>query len=115
VRPGWFDYNGPNEHKLLFLQGDQRQTGDPSDGVIARRQIAEVLVSSLSSEAALRKTFELVAIEGLAQEDLDPLFAALDADPQDTLDGVRDAPNQPLEEEPQRVRDDLRDYSANRS
>jgi len=115
VRPGWFDYNSPNEHKLVFLQGDRRQAGDPSDGVIARRQIAEVLVHSLSSEAALRKTFELVAVAGPAQEDLDPLFAALDADPQNTLDGVRDAPNQPLEEEPQRVRDDLRDFSANRS
>ena len=66
VRPGWFDYNGPNEHKLLFLQGDRRQAGDPSDGVIARRQIAEVLVHSLTSEAAVRKTFELVAVTGPA-------------------------------------------------
>jgi len=107
VRPGWFDYNGPNEHKLLFLQGDRRQAGDPSDGVIARRQIAEVLVSSLSSEAALRKTFELVAVAGPTQENLDPLFAALDADHQNALDGVRDTPNQPLEEELQRVREDL--------
>ena len=115
VRPGWFDYNSPNQHKLLFLQGDRRQAGDPSDGVIARRQIAQVLVHSLSSEAALRKTLELVAVAGPAQEDLDPLFVALDEDPQDALDGVRDAPNQPLEEEPQRVRDDLRDCSANRS
>ena len=113
VRPGWFDYNGPNEHKLLFLQGDRRQAGDPSDGVIARRQIAEVLVHSLTSEAALRKTFELVAITGQVQENLDPLFAALDADPQNGLDGVRDTPNQPLEEEPQRVLDDLHGLSAN--
>jgi uncharacterized protein YbjT (DUF2867 family) len=27
VRPGWFDYNGPTENKLVFLQGDRRQTG----------------------------------------------------------------------------------------
>jgi uncharacterized protein YbjT (DUF2867 family) len=114
VRPGWFDYNGPNEHKLLFLQGDRRQAGDPSDGVIARRQIAEVLVHGLTSEAALRKTFELVAVAGPAQENLDSLFAALDADAQNALDGVRDTPNQPLEEEPQRVLDDLRSLSANR-
>jgi len=115
VRPGWFDYNSPNEHKLVFLQGDRRQAGDPSDGVIARRQIAEVLVHSLSSEAALRKTFELVAVTGPAQENLDPLFAALDADPPKAMDGVRDTPNQPLEEEPQRVREDLHSLSANRS
>ena len=61
VRPGWFDYNGPDEHRLVFLQGDTRQAGDPSDGVIARRQIAEVLVQSVSSASAIRKTFELVA------------------------------------------------------
>ena len=52
VRPGWFDYNRPNEHKLVFLQGDKRHTGTPKDGVIARRQIAQVLVQSLSTVAA---------------------------------------------------------------
>src|SRR5208282_6011834 len=64
VRPGWFDGNGPDEHRLVLLQGDKRQAGDSSDGVIARRQIAEVLVSSLSSGPALRKTFELIAAAG---------------------------------------------------
>ncbi len=107
VRPGWFDYNGPDEHKLLFLQGDRRQAGDPSDGVISRRQIAEVLVESLCSESALRKSFELVAVKGPAQENLDALFAALDADPPRSLDAVKDTANMPLEDEPQRVRDDL--------
>jgi uncharacterized protein YbjT (DUF2867 family) len=107
VRPGWFDYNGPNEHKLIFLQGDLRQAGDPSDGVISRRQIAEVLVHSLRSESALRKTFELIAAKGPAQENLDALFASLDADPPRSLDAVRDTANMPLEGEPQRVLDDL--------
>jgi uncharacterized protein YbjT (DUF2867 family) len=114
VRPGWFDYNKADEHKLVFLQGDTRQAGNSSDGVIARRQIAEVLVSSLTSDEALRKTFELVATKGPAQEDLNPLFAALDPDSKDGLDGVRDMPNQPLEKEPQRVKDDLLGLSANR-
>ena len=41
VRPGWFDYNKADEHKLVFLQGDTRQAGNSSDGVIARSQIAE--------------------------------------------------------------------------
>ncbi|MGA2890939.1 MAG: SDR family oxidoreductase [Terracidiphilus sp.] len=112
VRPGWFDYNKADEHKLVFLQGDTRQAGNSSDGVIARRQIAEVLVSSLSSDEALRKTFELIATKGAAQKNLDPLFAALDPDPNSNLDGVRDMPNQPLEEEPQRVKDDLRALSV---
>jgi uncharacterized protein YbjT (DUF2867 family) len=107
VRPGWFDYNKADEHRLIFLQGDTRQAGNSSDGVIARRQIAEVLVSSLTSDEALRKTFELVATKGPAQEDLDALFAVLDTDSNSSLDGVRDMPNQPLEDEPQRVKDDL--------
>jgi hypothetical protein len=42
-------------------QGDRRHAGDSSDGVIARPQLAEVLVASLTSDGALRKTFELVA------------------------------------------------------
>ena len=107
VRPGWFDYNGPDEHRLVFLQGDTRQAGDSSDGVIARRQIAEVLVHSLSSPGAVRKTFELVAVAGPAPDDFDALFAAVDEDSRDALDGVRDTANMPVEDEPQRVRDDL--------
>ena len=27
VRPGWFDYNGPDQHKLDLLQGDTRHAG----------------------------------------------------------------------------------------
>jgi uncharacterized protein YbjT (DUF2867 family) len=114
VRPGWFDYNKADEHHLVFLQGDTRQAGNSSDGVIARSQIAELLVHSLTSEDALRKTFELVATKGPAQTNLDALFAALDADLPNALDGVRDTPNQPLDDEPQRVQDDLRKMSMNR-
>jgi uncharacterized protein YbjT (DUF2867 family) len=107
VRPGWFDYNKANEQKIVLLQGDTHQAGNASDGVIARRQIAKVLVSSLTSDQALRKTFELIATTGSEQVDLDAVFAPLDADQKDSLDGVRDMPNQPVEEEPKRVRDDL--------
>lgn len=114
VRPGWFDYNSADEHHLVFMQGDTRQAGNSSDGVIARSQIADVLIHSLTSDQALRKTFELVATKGPAQKDFDALFAALDADPRNALDGVRDAPNQPIEDEPPRVRDDLHTLSANR-
>ncbi len=114
VRPGWFDYNKSDEHRLVFLQGDTRQAGNSSDGVIARQQIAQVLVRSLGSEPALRKTFELVAEKGAAQRDLDPLFAALVPDTDGALDGVRDISNQPLEDEPERVQNDLRVASASR-
>ncbi|MGC4051421.1 MAG: SDR family oxidoreductase [Paludibaculum sp.] len=112
VRPGWFDYNGPSEHKLVFLQGDERHTGTPKDGVIARRQIAEVLVASLSSPGATGKTFELIAVAGPAQQDMEPLFAALDADKDGSLDAARDIDNQPFEDEPERVRDDVKTVLA---
>lgn len=90
-----------------MLQGDRRQAGTPADGVIARTQIARVLVGSLTSDAARHKTLELVAEAGPEQPDLEPLFAALDADPAGSLDGVSDRPNQPLEAEPASVRADL--------
>jgi uncharacterized protein YbjT (DUF2867 family) len=108
VRPGWFDYNGPDEHRLVLLQGDTRQAGDSSDGVIARRQIAQVLVRILNSPAAERKTFELVATAGPAPADFEALFAPLEADPAGGLDGVHDQPNMPLDGEPLHVREELR-------
>ena len=114
VRPGWFDYNGPDEHQLVLLQGDKRHAGDPSDGAVARRQIAEVLVHALGSEQALRKTFELIATHGEAPMDFDALFAPLDGDPPGALDGVHDMANMPLENEPQRVRDDLNAVRSSR-
>ncbi len=78
VRPGWFDSNRPDQHRLVLLQGDTRHAGDPSDGVVARRQIAQVLVHSLNSDPAVRKTFELVAEPGPAPtpENLDTLLAS---------------------------------------
>lgn len=107
VRPGWFDYNKPDEHRLVLLQGDRRHAGDSSDGVIARRQLAEVLVASLTSDGALRKSFELVATQGPGQHDFEGEFVRLDADPPGALDAVHDLTNMPLQEEPQRVRRDL--------
>lgn len=52
VRPGWFDYNKDDEHRIVMLQGDRRHTGTPEDGVISREQIARVLVSALSNDEA---------------------------------------------------------------
>jgi uncharacterized protein YbjT (DUF2867 family) len=115
VRPGWFDYNAPDQHRLVLLQGDRRHAGDPSDGVIARRQIAQVLVHSLSSDQALRKTFELIAATGPAPDDFDALFSPLEADPDGALDGVHDVANMPSEDEPQLVRDDLNAVRAHQS
>ncbi|MFL9824342.1 SDR family oxidoreductase [Rhodoplanes sp. SY1] len=108
VRPGWFDYNEPDQRRLVFLQGDKRQSGTPRDGVIARGQLAEVLVRSLTSPAAVGKTFEFVSEKGPQQADLDRLFADLDPDRPSTVDAVSDAANMPLDREPRRVLDDLK-------
>ncbi len=107
VRPGWFDYNDADQHRLVMLQGDTRHAGTPADGVIARRQIAEVLVASLTLDEARNKTFELVAETGPEQQDLAPLFAGIKPDDTGATDGVGDAANMPPEQEPQEVRDDL--------
>ncbi|MEV7762004.1 SDR family oxidoreductase [Curtobacterium flaccumfaciens] len=111
VRPGWFDYNDADQLQNVFLQGDRRKAGNPSDGVIARAQIARVLVSSLTSEAADHTTLELVAERGPAQTDLEPVFAGLDKDGVDSVDGVRDEQNQPFDREPASVLADLRDLA----
>jgi uncharacterized protein YbjT (DUF2867 family) len=115
VRPAWFDYNKADEHQLVFLQGDTRRAGTSADGVIARQQLADVLVASLTSPHAVGKTFELVAVKGSAQENLEPLFAALEADRKEGIDGIRDEANQPVEAEPKRVQEDLQRQKAQKA
>lgn len=107
VRPGWFDYNADDELHLQFLQGDTRRAGNSSDGVVSRRQIAQVLVASLLSEDADHKTFELVAERGEPQSDADLPFAVLEVDAPGALDGVRDPDTLPIRDEPQEVLDAL--------
>ena len=111
VRPGWFDYNAPDQQRLVLRQGDTHWAGAPSDGVVSRKQIAQVLVASLTSPAANRKTFELVAEQGEAQADLEPLFSALPADPADGYDAVRDRDNLPIAKEPPAI---VRELEATR-
>ena len=111
VRPGWFDYQAKDQHRLVMRQGDTHHAGNSSDGVVARRQIAQVLVQSLSCDAARSKTLELVAERGTAQADLSPLFTALQADTPGSLDGCLDTPNMPLAQEPAHVQADLRQFS----
>ncbi|ENE8537935.1 SDR family oxidoreductase [Escherichia coli] len=113
VRSGWFDYNNDDEHRIVMLQGDRRHAGTPEDSVISREQIAQVLVTALSNDAAKNKTFELVAERGEAQQDLTLLFAELRNDNPQKNDGVFDIDNMPLTEEPECVINDLNLYSKN--
>ncbi|MFK5257441.1 SDR family oxidoreductase [Propionibacterium freudenreichii] len=103
VRPAAFDYNAPDAHKLVMRQGEH-----PSNGGVAREQIARVLVDALSNDAARHKTFELLDTTGEEQADLTPLFAALQPDEPAAADAPGDSDNLPLSDEPQRVLDDLK-------
>jgi uncharacterized protein YbjT (DUF2867 family) len=112
VRPSWFDCNEPDQMQLVMLQGDKPLKGNPSDGQIDRRLLASVLVRSLRSPAALRKTFELHSRTGPEQADYEPVFATLDADAAGSLDGVRDPKNIRLDDQPPHI---LRDLEAVRA
>jgi len=107
VRPGWFDYNEADQLEITLLQGDTRHAGSPADGVIARHQIARVLIDSLASDAANQLTFELVAERGPAQDNLEPVFAALAKDQFGSKDGVHDQRNMVAGSEPEAIRQDL--------
>jgi uncharacterized protein YbjT (DUF2867 family) len=112
VRPGWFDYNQPNQRKIVMLQGDKRQSGSPADGVIARDQIARVLIDSLHMEEAEHKTLELIAEDGTEQEDLTSLFTSLTPDTSESLDGAEDTVDLPVDHEPETFRSDLATIAA---
>lgn len=107
VRPGWFDANGPDQHRVHFLQGDTRHAESPADGVISRHDLAHVLVASLTLPSADHKTFELVAEQGPGQADLEPVFAALRSDVPGQLDGALDQDNMPVQAEPPWIQDQL--------
>jgi uncharacterized protein YbjT (DUF2867 family) len=112
VRPGWFDYNQPDQRKIVMLQGDRRQAGSPADGVIARDQIARVLIESLHIDAANHKTLELIADHGPEQDDLTTVFASLTTDSGASLDGAEDNVDLPVDHEPETFRHNLTTISA---
>lgn len=112
VRPGWFDYNQPDQRKIVMLQGDRRQAGTPADGAIARDQIARVLIDSLHSDAADHKTLELIADHGPEQDDLATDFDSLTPDPVGSFDGAEDTVDLPVTQEPETFRQDLATISA---
>jgi uncharacterized protein YbjT (DUF2867 family) len=112
VRPGWFDYNQPDQRKIVMLQGDKRQSSSPADGVIARDQIARVLIDSLHIDAADHKTFELIADHGPEQKDLSTLFTSLTPDSDESLDAAEDTVDLPVDREPETFRRDLATISA---
>ena len=87
---------------VLGLAGAGDDTGD---GGIRRDQLARVLVTSLLTDTAIGKTFELFAQPGDAPSDWSALFGALD--PDTGIDGAHDATRVPLEDEPAEIQRDV--------
>jgi uncharacterized protein YbjT (DUF2867 family) len=112
VRPGWFDYNQPDQRKIVMLQGDKRQPGSPADGVIARDQIARVLIESLHIDAANHKNFKLIADHGPEHKGLTLVFYALTTDAGESVDAAEDTVDLAVTNEPGTFRGDLATISA---
>jgi len=104
VRPSWFNA-GAGSHLVI-------EQGDAGSGAVSREQVAEVLIRSLLTDAAVGKTFELYATSGQATSDWDGLFNTAVPDPAGALDGARDADNLPLDKEPELVREDVVRFRA---
>ncbi|MDU0349180.1 NAD(P)H-binding protein [Actinomyces sp. MRS3W] len=103
VRPGWFDYQGTADRQIDLRQGDL-VTGQPG---VDRRHIAQVLLEGALNPSGARRTVEIFSKSGAPVTDFEALFAATRADEPGVLDGVLDTHNVPLDQEPQRVQDDL--------
>jgi hypothetical protein len=101
VRPGWLDQTPAGGDAVDLKQGDQTEAG------VSRQQVAETMVRSLLTDSAIGKTFELFAAPGPAIQEWAGLFAALKSDPPDSLDGIDDPSNLPLDGEPGSVRNDI--------
>jgi hypothetical protein len=115
IRPGWFEYNDPDELQLIALQGDTRHARDSSDGVVSRRQIAEVLVRSLDVAAARRRPSSSSPRPDRPPPTSRGSSPHLSPTATGSLDGIHDTANMALTDEPERVRDDLDRLSRSRS
>ncbi len=107
IRPGWFDLEPAGHQAVTLEQGDA--THVDSRRPVARSQIADAVVASLSCPAALGVTFELFASAGAPERDWCARFEALAHDEPGRLDGACDPRDPRLEDEPERF---LRDLSA---
>ena len=103
VRPGWFDYQGPGDRRIDLRQGDT-VTGRPG---VDRRHIAQVLLEGAAVPSGARRTVEVFSTTGAPVTDYEALFAATRADEAGALDGVLDANNVPLTDEPASVQADI--------
>lgn len=100
VRPGWLD-NQVGGRNVEVRQGDQHEGG------ISRATLGRVLVAAVASDDITGATVEVFEGPGEPTSDWTSLFDGVEHDTPGRADGSHDPANLPLDQEPQRVRDDL--------
>lgn len=107
VRPGWFDYQGPQDTQIDLRQGDLVE-GRPG---VDRHHIAQVLIEGALNPSGEHHTVEVFSRAGEPVTDFEALFAATRSDTE-TGRGALDRGLVPLTNEPARVQSDIARFGA---
>ena len=107
VRPGWFDYQGPQDIQINLRQGDLVE-GRPG---VDRHHIAQVLIEGALTPSGEQRTVEVFSRAGEPVTDFEALFAATLPDTEAGR-GALDRVLVPVEEEPARLRADLARFGS---
>ncbi|MBM6979767.1 MAG: NAD(P)H-binding protein [Actinomyces succiniciruminis] len=102
VRPGWFDYQGPDDTQIDLRQGDLVE-GQPG---VDRHHIAQVLIEGALNPSGEHRTVEVFSRPGAPVTDFEALFAATQPDTEAGR-GALDQDLVPLADEPARVQADI--------
>ncbi|AMD86445.1 NAD(P)H-binding protein [Actinomyces radicidentis] len=109
VRPGWFGYEGPQDHAIDLRQGDL-VTGQPG---VSKQHVAQVLLAGAHAAAVPGTTVEFFSKVGAPDDDVPALLTAMEADDAaHSGRGSQDSTEVPLAEEPEEVRRDLAAHGA---
>lgn len=98
VRPGWFDYQGPQDTQIDLRQGDLVE-GRPG---VDRHHIAQVLIEGALNPSGEHRTVEVFSRAGEPVTDFEALFAATLPDTESGR-GALDRVLVPVEDEPARL------------
>ncbi|MDO4242453.1 MAG: NAD(P)H-binding protein [Actinomyces sp.] len=107
VRPGWFDYQGPEDTQIDLKQGG-RIGGQPG---VDRHHIAQVLIEGALNPSGEHRTVEVFSQPGEPVTDFEALFATTRPDVE-TGRGILDRVLVPLEDEPARLRADIARFGS---
>lgn len=104
VRPGWFDYEGPQEKAMDLRQGDL-VTGQPG---VSKQHVADVLLAGAHVASVPGTTVEVFSKAGAPDDDVPTLLTAMEPDDASHPERAGLDPSEvPLVEEPEEVHCDL--------